>query len=74
MADYCNTRFSKFEDVHNRMICLDLIGESLGAEECLVIANNTEQLGYNFTFFTKYKCLDQREVELDDAALDCLYP
>lgn len=74
LVNYCETRFSKKVDTHNRIICLEIIIQPLGAQECLILPENIDTENFYFSYFYKYMCLYMKKVEFDTTAQKCLLP
>jgi hypothetical protein len=74
-ADYCSLRFSGKLDDQNRHICMELIGQPLGAEECLQVPENQHNRTetYHFSYYSKYLCLHWKSVEVDETPYKCMF-
>jgi hypothetical protein len=65
-------RFSEKIDIHNRLVCMELLGEAGGSQECLDAPENQHDSKFHFSYYSKYLCLYWREVETDAKPWGCL--
>lgn len=56
-AAYCTQRYSEEKDIHNQIICMQMIGQSYGPKRCEMIPENNPGEKFHFSYFSKYTCL-----------------